>query len=1087
MQPRLQIELGLAGNELNRTVSAIERLNERLSAAEKTTVLFGESVDTQKNALRTYNNVLQNLLRGGLPTWNKHVHTLKTSIDKLNLALEAQKDIAGQQATMDRLSTKLTQIANNQNLVSDATRRANAELRANQAAIDTLIAQGVDPADARIQKLQQTITGLNSALQATAAASARTGFLQQFQRTGQIIPDLESKIRNLQNALNQATDTRRIAQLNIRLREAQQELEKVRNLGLRAGNSVAQGMNRAATATNRLTVAQRSHQQTAAGLTGQIGGLLSTYLSLYSAMELARRAFSVALQTDAIETSMTFILRNADTAGQKLDMLRKMADRLGLEYVTLAGTYRQFIAATEASNFSMVEAEKIFSAVANAGAKLKLSNEQIQGTFLAIEQMISKGTVSMEELRRQLGDRLPGAFAMAAKAMGVTQPELNDMIRKGEVLAQDLLPKLAEQLNITYGNDTTEKITSLQASVNRLHNEFSDMVEEGNVSKFFEIVVDGVTDSLRVFNKLVNSDSWKEFFYRVASLGVGHSTGMGAVFRQTADAIRDMNEQQERYTKDPIGAYVADFAKESREEMERLLKVQEDIVQMRAETHTNKGTRRNLDELNYQAEILARMRGEYGRMYQLQAAGSENTKKDAAAAKKLTDALIQSEQRLALARTEGEENAEQRVRNWYASRIKLAKDSAAATAQLERNMQAEITILQDRAAEKAKETTAKLLKDRRDQISASARRILEENRKLDAEEAQVSITLQRRLFETRTQIALRELNTEYKERERLINENLTNEILATGKRSEAEAKALKERNAAQEQYYKRREELEAQQREFNVQTAFDGSALSVPLARINEQVKELRHNFQGLNQQEIETFRQKISSLETQRQQLQLFQGTVEDVAGTFGNLFSDMIFNTEDTLKNFGESFQNVAKNMIAGLVKIGARQAINQALSLKSMAATTAAGTATAKALASAYAPAAALAATASFGAAAAAGGAAIATLMATTKALALSGFRSGGYTGNASRNKIAGVVHGQEYVVNAEATRRHMPLLRAINSGVDISGALRTSVGRLGGFGAGQRIDVNIQDIVLSGDKLRVILGRADRSNLLFNGGL
>lgn len=46
---------------------------------------------------------------------------------------------------------------------------------------------------------------------------------------------------------------------------------------------------------------------------------------------------------------------------------------------------------------------------------------------------------------------------------------------------------------------------------------------------------------------------------------------------------------------------------------------------------------------------------------------------------------------------------------------------------------------------------------------------------------------------------------------------------------------------------------------------------------------------------------------------------------------------------------------------------------------------------------------------------------------------GFRSGGYTGPGGVNQPAGVVHGQEFVVNAEATRRHRALLEAINSGL------------------------------------------------------
>lgn len=46
---------------------------------------------------------------------------------------------------------------------------------------------------------------------------------------------------------------------------------------------------------------------------------------------------------------------------------------------------------------------------------------------------------------------------------------------------------------------------------------------------------------------------------------------------------------------------------------------------------------------------------------------------------------------------------------------------------------------------------------------------------------------------------------------------------------------------------------------------------------------------------------------------------------------------------------------------------------------------------------------------------------------------GFADGGYTGGGGVGDVAGVVHGKEFVVNAQATARNRGLLEAINSGV------------------------------------------------------
>lgn len=58
----------------------------------------------------------------------------------------------------------------------------------------------------------------------------------------------------------------------------------------------------------------------------------------------------------------------------------------------------------------------------------------------------------------------------------------------------------------------------------------------------------------------------------------------------------------------------------------------------------------------------------------------------------------------------------------------------------------------------------------------------------------------------------------------------------------------------------------------------------------------------------------------------------------------------------------------------------------------------------------------------------------------------FASGGYVGDDPRNRIAGVVHGQEFVVNADATRKNRDVLEAINDGTYATDAV--SVPRSGG---------------------------------------
>ena len=67
-------------------------------------------------------------------------------------------------------------------------------------------------------------------------------------------------------------------------------------------------------------------------------------------------------------------------------------------------------------------------AMAKAGTFPKMDK-----AMKAITDMLSKGQVSSEELRGQLGDALPGAFQIASRAMGVESTELTKLMSEGRI------------------------------------------------------------------------------------------------------------------------------------------------------------------------------------------------------------------------------------------------------------------------------------------------------------------------------------------------------------------------------------------------------------------------------------------------------------------------------------------------------------------------------------------------------------------------------------------------------------------------------------------------------------------------------
>lgn len=161
-------------------------------------------------------------------------------------------------------------------------------------------------------------------------------------------------------------------------------------------------------------------------------------------------------------------------------------------------------------------------------------------------------------------------------------------------------------------------------------------------------------------------------------------------------------------------------------------------------------------------------------------------------------------------------------------------------------------------------------------------------------------------------------------------------------------------------------------------------------------------------------------------------QSTFESAFNTITGDITNSIMEGGLSMKTLGSIGQSVAKDVIAGFVKIGVQMLANAALSSTIQAAQTTQAAASGAAIATAYAPAAGMASIATLGGAAAAGLAAISAVF--PKILSFVGFADGGFVsgpGTSRSDSIPAMLSNGEFVVNAAATRRNRALLEAINS--------------------------------------------------------
>lgn len=234
-------------------------------------------------------------------------------------------------------------------------------------------------------------------------------------------------------------------------------------------------------------------------LLGPIGLAVTAAQALGAAFNFASDSVKQARNFESLQNAIDFASGSAAEGAKNMKFLSQTADELGTPFLASAEAFKQFSAAAIGTNLQGESTRKIFKQVSMAMSVLGVDAENSKGAFLALSQMISKGKVSSEELRQQLGERLPGAMGLAAKAMGVTTAELDDMLKKGQVLADDFLPKFGRELEKTFSGGVAKASKSAQAQFNR----FNKTVLELKLS-LGRALMPAVNSVMGVFMRFVN-------------------------------------------------------------------------------------------------------------------------------------------------------------------------------------------------------------------------------------------------------------------------------------------------------------------------------------------------------------------------------------------------------------------------------------------------------------------------------------------------------------------------------------------------------------------------------------------------------
>ena len=113
---------------------------------------------------------------------------------------------------------------------------------------------------------------------------------------------------------------------------------------------------------------------------------------------------------------------------------------------------------------------------------------------------------------------------MAADAMGVSTVELDKMLAQGKVVADDLLPKLAVELDKTYGKAAVEGASSAQAEINLMNNAMFDTKAAAGAALIpaFIDILNAMQPALEMIRSFIRATQeagvyWGAFYDKVAA------------------------------------------------------------------------------------------------------------------------------------------------------------------------------------------------------------------------------------------------------------------------------------------------------------------------------------------------------------------------------------------------------------------------------------------------------------------------------------------------------------------------------------------------------------------------------------------
>ncbi|ABV18810.1 conserved hypothetical protein [Escherichia coli O139:H28 str. E24377A] len=276
------------------------------------------------------------------------------------------------------------------------------------------------------------------------------------------------------------------------------------------------------------------------------------FISFQAVLSAYQRVMEVGLQRASSERSIDFVFGDQSTQVKKF--IQDLTQITGMDTTETQAQFASFGASAK-NTMGLEGSEELFKNLTGYSRLMGRSDEQIQRALTAVSQMASKGQVMAEELKGQLSEALPGATQAFAKALGLTEKQLFDKMKNGDVKASDALPKFAKELGSQINSRGGWKAIqdSTQTMLGNLKNTWNN-----SLTDIFRGSEDGLQDFTRSLTNLLNAlgGTGKTLGESLGNLMTSMSHGVDnltdisyrvrAFFDEVTLAYRSLNDTQKK-------------------------------------------------------------------------------------------------------------------------------------------------------------------------------------------------------------------------------------------------------------------------------------------------------------------------------------------------------------------------------------------------------------------------------------------------------------------------------------------------------------------------------------------------------------